>query len=99
MSNTCPQCAIFSEAINQIVANNKIEREEEFTKCALDEVKLMNIVSYARLIGAALERSGSGTCYNLPTDWRVISGQSWNDIQVMLFHIEDTLVSLVEVEA
>jgi|GEM_PF-6660690 len=91
--STCPQCAVFSEAINELVASSKKECEDNFLKKALEEIKLLNIRSYTSLIGSSLERAGDAD--KLPEGWKIISRQTWEDIQVMLYHIEDTVAALL----
>lgn len=69
--------------------------DSDITKKAQLEIKLLNLKSYARLIGCALEDTATGKGYKLPEDWRVMSGGTWNDCFVMLHHIEETLAELL----
>ena len=65
-------------------------------KRALDEVKHLNIQTYARSIGRALEDTERSIGHNvIPDGWRVMSRETWNDCYVMLDHIQETLTELL----
>ncbi|MFZ4859231.1 MAG: hypothetical protein ACOYL3_22870 [Desulfuromonadaceae bacterium] len=98
-NHPCPQCAAYAAGINSIVraaTDEKNHREEAFTKRCLDEVKLLNIRSYVSLIDSALDTACNAEKY--PEGYKVISAQTWSDIHLLIFHIENTLAELLPEE-
>ena len=59
------------------------------------EDKLLNIRAYASLIEDAMQNTAPGTIIKLPEDWKTMSGRTWENIHVMLYHIKETLNELI----
>jgi hypothetical protein len=94
----CPQCEAYRIGINQLAEFKKKEREEDRLNRAHDENRLNNILSYASLIQAALETAGGHGAHGLPKGWKVVSRQTWDDIGLMLFHINNTVHEMLPEE-
>jgi hypothetical protein len=74
---------------------NVCDEGKYVSKKAQFETKLLNLKSYARLIGCSLEDTATGETLNMSKNWRVMTGDTWNDCFLMLSHIDDTLAELL----